>query len=108
MTTVFVYQYPHALFSKLVQARFSETLSDFTNQHIQFYDCIELDVKGSGVDAAEEVFDLSNNPMRVDEMFPKSGLSRPLNVGDVVDVERAGIIQRFLCMDVGWKELNVN
>ena len=55
----------------------------------------------TGKDAAEEMFDLSNNPGREDERAERWGLNRSLSVGDVVVVDA----ESFLCLSVGWKAL---
>lgn len=55
-----------------------------------------------GEDAAEEIFDLSNNPSREDERVERYGSrARSVSVGDIVTVN--GI--DYLCASVGWKVL---
>lgn len=53
----------------------------------------------AGEDAAEEVFDLTNNPSRDDERALRWGPGRSVSVGDIVSVNG----QRFLCMSAGWQ-----
>lgn len=60
-----------------------------------------LAVEATGEAAAEEMFDLSNNPCRQEERDLKWGQHRSLSVGDVVHVDG----RSFLCCSVGWKEL---
>jgi hypothetical protein len=55
----------------------------------------------TGEAAAEEMFDLSNNPSRQDERDEKWGRYPSLSVGDVVHVDN----ESFLCMSMGWKKL---
>jgi hypothetical protein len=57
-------------------------------------------VKGSGKDASEEVFDLTNNPCRQDERLDKYGNGRSVSVGDIVLVDNV----MFLCLQQGWQE----
>lgn len=57
-----------------------------------------LMVDGVGDDAAEEVFDLSNNPSRQGEREQRYGRGRSLSVGDIVQVDG----QNILCASVGW------
>ena len=54
-----------------------------------------------GEDAAEEIFDLSNNPSREDERAERYGSQRSLSVGDIVSVN--GI--DYLCASRGWVQL---
>ena len=58
-------------------------------------------VNGDSKDAAEEVFDLTNNPGRQDEREQVYGRGRSLSVGDIVVVGD----EQWLCMSFGWKEL---
>jgi hypothetical protein len=58
-------------------------------------------VNGDSKDAAEEVFDLTNNPGRCDERYEKYGNGRSLSVGDVVVVGE----EQWLCCSFGWAEL---
>ena len=58
-------------------------------------------VNGDSEDAADEVFDLTNNPSRGDERFEKYGIGRSLSVGDIVVVGE----EQWLCCSFGWKEL---
>jgi len=55
----------------------------------------------SGEEAAEEAFDLTNNPERQDEREQKYGRGQSLSSGDVVDVDG----EKFLCMSFGWAKL---
>lgn len=52
----------------------------------------------TGEDAAEEMFDLTNNPGREDERMKVYGTARSISVGDIVEV--AG--EKWLCRPVGW------
>ena len=60
-----------------------------------------LQVEVDGEAAAEEMFDLSNNPSRQHERNIKWGANRSLSVGDVVHVDG----ESFLCASFGWKKL---
>lgn len=59
----------------------------------------EFTVLASGVAAAEEVFDQSNNPSRGDDRMINYGNGRSLSMGDIVDVD--GV--KYLCDSFGWK-----
>lgn len=54
-----------------------------------------------GEDAAEEMFDISNNPSREDEREAVFGRSRSISVGDIVTVDGVG----YLCASMGWIRL---
>ena len=58
-------------------------------------------VNGDSKDAAEEVFDLTNNPWRQDERMEKYGNGRSLSVGDIVVVGE----EQWVCLSVGWAEI---
>jgi len=60
-----------------------------------------IDTPLTGKDAAEEAFDLTNNPSRQEERLARYGSHRSLSVGDVVEVD--GI--NYLCDSFGWIEL---
>lgn len=48
--------------------------------------------------AAEEAFDLTNNPSRQAEREEKYGLGKSVSVGDVVEVDGVN----YLCESFGW------
>lgn len=60
-----------------------------------------FEVAGTGLAAADEVFDLTNNPGRQEECLEVYGRGRSLSVGDIVVVGE----EKFLCMSVGWEKL---
>ncbi len=51
-----------------------------------------------GMDVAEEVFDLTNNPSRQEEREELYGRFRSVSVGDIVNVDGAD----WLCCKQGW------
>ena len=66
-----------------------------------YYDieaCVDLPNTLCEQDAAEEIFDLTNNPMRQGEREVRYGPSRSVSVGDIVSVNG----ERFLCRPNGW------
>ena len=54
-----------------------------------------------GEAAAEELFDLTNNPSRQDERVRDYGTGRSISVGDIVNVDGVD----WLCMSMGWTDL---
>ena len=62
----------------------------------------ELDLPYDGEDACEEVFDLTNNPGRMDRRS-RYGNGRSVSVGDLVIVD--GVIH--LCRPAGWVQVAI-
>lgn len=60
---------------------------------------------GNEFSAAEEAFDLSNNPARESERLLVQAKTRSVSVGDVVKVEGNGNTRYMLCLNEGWLEL---
>lgn len=56
----------------------------------------------TGEHAADDCFDLTNNPGRQGEREDKFGRQRSLSVGDIVKVDG----QAFLCKSTGWLEIS--
>jgi hypothetical protein len=55
----------------------------------------------TGAEAAEEAFDLTNNPYRQDERVQQYGRGRSVSVGDVIEVD--GV--KHVCMSCSWETL---
>lgn len=60
-----------------------------------------LSVEQKGDAAAEEMFDLTNNPSRQEERKRLYGEHRSLSVGDIVGVDG----RAYLCTSNGWETL---
>lgn len=71
-------------------------------QELQYVAMPPIEVDGEGEDAAEECFDLTNNPYRQGERLEKYGRERSLSVGDIVSVFPG---TAWLCASVGWVEI---
>lgn len=56
-----------------------------------------------GEGAAEELFDLANNPMRQGDRLARYGRGRSLSVGDMVRVDG----EYYLCRPNGWLQVSV-
>jgi len=61
-----------------------------------------IEVEAEHEDAAEECFDLTNNPCRQAERLEKYGRERSVSVGDIVSVFPG---TAWLCASVGWIEI---
>lgn len=60
-----------------------------------------MGVDGQGEAAAEEVFDLTNNPSRQEEREGIYGRGRSVSVGDIVNVDGVD----YVCAPEGWHQL---
>lgn len=58
-------------------------------------------VEGTGEDAAEEVFDLTNNPSRQGDRESLYGRYRSVSVGDIIEVDGVS----FVCCPYGWETI---
>jgi hypothetical protein len=54
-----------------------------------------------GEDAAEEAFDLTNNPSRQEEREQVYGCGRSVSSGDVIMVGD----EKWACMSIGWEKV---
>lgn len=66
-----------------------------------YAEIFSIEVNATGEAAADECFDLSNNPIREVQRDIVWGRRRSLSVGDVVHT--AG--DSFLCLPCGWQKL---
>jgi hypothetical protein len=60
--------------------------------------CAPFVTDEEGANAAEEAFDLTNNPSRQEERERIYGRGRSVSSGDIVDVDGT----QYLCLSVGW------
>jgi hypothetical protein len=101
MSKVIVYHMPISGFCMLrIDAEKSKA---WTKENwLQYTKVLEIDLAQTGDDAAEEIFDLTNNPSR-DEERARAGYVniRSFSSGDVVEVD--GV--RWLCLSIGWVQL---
>lgn len=67
----------------------------------QYSFCKSMEFSSAGMDAAEEAFDLTNNPDRQDERERLYGRGRSVSVGDIVEVDG----DAYLCESMGWSKL---
>jgi len=82
---------------------FSKT-DDFARQLVkdgEYTSMPSIQFDKGGELAADEMFDLTNNPSRQEERNLKYGRNRSLSVGDIVKVND----EMFLCLSFGWKAL---
>jgi hypothetical protein len=67
----------------------------------QYREACECYMAKEGSDAAEEMFDLTNNPSRQAERVRVFESQRSVSVGDIVEVNGVA----YLCASMGWTEL---
>lgn len=101
MSKVHVLLCPQDLYSGLVRVRLKPTeflnwVETYRPEYIRTHS-FSVD-KENAIEAAEEVFDITNNPSRQDECVEIYGCHRSVNVGDIVVVDGTS----FLCENIGW------
>ena len=69
----------------------------------QYMDMGGIELPFEGEAAAEEIFDISNNPGRSRERHELFGLCRSVSVGDIVEVEG----DMFVCAPCGWEMIDL-
>ena len=81
----------------------SQKQKEFALTHLNtgFTSVAWFKVNGEGVEAAEEVFDLTNNPSRQQERVEVYGRGPSLSSGDIVEVDGVN----YLCCSFGWEKL---
>lgn len=67
-----------------------------------FNEVCTLNIKQVGERAAEEMFDLTNNPSRQEERELMYGNGRSVSSGDIIRVDGVD----YLCCSVGWEKLS--
>ena len=75
-----------------------EVMRQYREDYVQV---AEFNVTETGEDAAEEAFDISNNPGRDDERVSLFGRMRSVSTGDIVVVD--GV--EYACMPCGWEKV---
>jgi hypothetical protein len=99
MAKVTVFLLPMDAFCMFV---FDKKALPLIRNHLPKYvEVCSFETKKEGEDAAEEAFDLSNNPHRERDRSEVYGHHRSVSVGDVIDVDG----QKFACMSMGWAKL---
>ena len=78
-----------------------KALDDFARSGYGYADIFAVPTELTGEAAAEDLFDLSNNPAREAERAAKWGSRRSLSVGDVVHVDN----DSWICASFGWEKL---
>ena len=75
----------------------------FARKHLNtgFYTACILETTEQGEAAAEEMFDLTNNPHRQQEREARYGIGRSVSSGDIITVDGVD----FLCCSIGWRTL---
>jgi hypothetical protein len=83
-------------------AYFCEDTVGLVKKNLFRFEKVEVDgVADTGEAAAEEMFDLTNNPYRQEERVQRYGRGRSVSVGDVVAVGD----DQFVCASCGWEKV---
>lgn len=81
---------------------FANDQHSLVREELPFYEkACSFETTLTGEDAAEEAFDLTNNPGRQLEREEKYGRGRSVSTGDVAEVD--GV--KYVCMSFGWEIL---
>lgn len=72
------------------------------NRKIGFTNAGTINTTKVGAQAAEEMFDLTNNPSRQDEREELYGRGRSVSSGDIINVDGTD----YLCLSIGWEILS--
>lgn len=81
---------------------FTKSQAGLISDNLHLYtEAGEFETALIGEEAAEEAFDLTNNPSRDDERQEKYGNGRSVSSGDVIDVDG----KKFACLSFGWATL---
>jgi len=83
--------------------RSPDTVALIREFHHEYQVAGEFVTRYTGQDAAEEAFDLTNNPGREGEREEIYGRGRSVSVGDIVRVDG----KEWVCMSQGWKLLEL-
>lgn len=83
--------------------RSPDTVSLIREFHHEYQLAAEFATQYTGQAAADEAFDLTNNPGREEEREEKYGRFRSVSVGDIVRVDN----KEWVCMSTGWKLLEL-
>ena len=83
--------------------RSPDTLSLIREFHHEYQMAGEFVTQYTGQAAADEAFDLTNNPGRELEREEKYGRGRSVSVGDIIRVAN----EEWVCMSTGWKLLEL-
>lgn len=76
-------------------------LDNFATSGRGYQDIFAVETELKGEKAAEDLFDLSNNPGRDAERAQRWGIRRSLSVGDVVHVDG----DSWICCSMGWAKI---
>lgn len=77
----------------------------FARDNNNYDDGVSFTIGVDGEDAAEQAFDISNNPSRESERDRVFGRRRSLSVGDLVEVQTGEKVKTYLCDSIGWLEV---
>lgn len=81
---------------------FCSDVKTIVKNNLEFYTvCPEIETGHTGEAAAEEMFDLTNNPSRQEEREKLYGRGRSVSVGDVVTVDGVD----HVCESFSWVKL---
>lgn len=99
MTKITIKLAPQELVVELYGAKNKRMMAYAYMDRYKIMDSFETDLVGDA--AAEEAFDLTNNPSRQEEREIRYGRFKSVSVGDIVMVDDVD----YLCDSFGWVEI---
>lgn len=98
MASIIIKIAPHDLKREMYGDKTLPLIQDNLSRYFSYP---HINVSVDGEDAAEEAFDLTNNPSRQTEREEKYGTGPSVSVGDVVEVDGVN----YACLSFGWQVL---
>ena len=105
MSKIVMYMASNELMREMYFLKEDKALEVYAERFSEYIPAPAFEAEKSGKDAAEEAFDLTNNPYRQDEREEVYGRGRSLSVGDIVEVTEGDDVSRFMCLSFGWMNL---
>lgn len=96
MASIIIKIAPHDLKREMYGDKTLQLVKDNLSRYFPYP---HINVSVEGEEAAEEAFDLTNNPSRQEEREIKYGRGPSLSVGDVVEVDGVN----YVCLSMGWQ-----
>lgn len=106
MSQVVMYMASKELMREMYFLKEDKALEVYAERFSEYTPAPAFEVEKSGEDAAEEAFDLTNNPSRdVDRRIAGFVNHRSLSTGDVVRVIGYDDVADYICKSFGWEKM---
>jgi hypothetical protein len=102
MAAAIIHLAPHEILREIYFTKDPVGLVKPVFEHKLYQACPAIETQYEGEQAAEEMFDLTNNPSRQQERENLYGRGRSVSMGDVVEVNG----EFWVCASMGWEKLD--